>query len=266
MARSPRSASSREPDGQERLDRIVAFLSQRAAFLITLIIVLCAAWIVWHITRAIIAVDKAGPMVGLAEVSGGKFLGLHVEDKTHDQFLENPWLRVALREALEGADPVRRFQMDELWLQDGQHPETGESAVLVLVKPKPLESPDPPLTPIAVRRWKPPRGEVYNTQKLADLQKIRPPEEADLELLRDVISGHRLSQVRGLDLFVRRVLLVIVIAFAVILLAGAYRVLAWRTTRWDVLEDRARGDAALRRFHAARDRREAARQLDQSGG
>jgi len=244
--------------------KALLFLQRRLPFIVLVVAVLGVALIAWRLTASISAYEEEAP-AGVEQVVDGRFLGLKVYDNTSDKIMQNSFLRLAMNEGFRSADVVRRHQMDEIWLQDGQHPESGDPAVIVVVKPKPHEVPRPPFEPIGVRRWRPEEGKVYNAEDLARRQRNRTPDMEDLAQIRHIFSGHRFTEVNSLFRSVRRLLVYVVFGLALVLMAGIYRSYAWFSTRSDTAAERSRSDGALRGFKAAASARRAAEQLDQPG-
>jgi hypothetical protein len=216
--------------------------------------------LVWRTASRVREYDEQSPSVAVEPILDGRFLGLQLNDRTRDQFGHNAWLRMAMNEGFTAADSVRRFQMEAIHLQEGQHPATGEPAVLVSIEPKEFEMPDPPFATVAVRRGRPRTGPVLDANRRRELSRNLPPQEEDLASLRQEWSGNRYSDVNSLVTSFRYLAAGIVGGLGLLILAGAYRTLAWQTTRWNISDDHARSDAALARFHTAREiRREQAR-------
>jgi hypothetical protein len=238
------------------------FFYRRLPLLVLVTLMLVSAAFVWHMASGITAYEEWRPSVAVESVQRGRFLGLDFYDHTRDQYSENAWLRHAMNEGFTAASAVRRFQMDAIHLYDGQHPATGEPAVVVNVVPKDLEEPNPAFEPVAVRRGKTDLRNLRDTQQLRDVQRRRKPNTEDLQKLRQVWSGGRFAAWKSFYRSARLILVAIMVGFFVLILAGAYRSFVWRTSRWDSLEDRARSDAALQRFRAERTARREKTRLD----
>lgn len=216
---------------------------------------LCVIWLALAASTyfmPVAAADSGVEPPKVEEVEDGEFLGIHISDKTHDQFSRNAWLRVTIRDGRRGADVFRRHQLDALSLQDGQDAKSGEAAVLIVPTARPNEMPDPPMEPVTVRRWKPQAGRVYRAEELVPLQLANPPNSEDLFRLRDMISGNRyrasVSLLRGVWI----TLALVAAGMALIVLAGAYRCFAYVTTRWDMLDANKKNAAARQSLRTAR--------------
>jgi hypothetical protein len=214
------------------------------------------AWIVLqnHMSGARAAEAEKPPEV--PEAVDGRFLGLEIQDQTRDHFIQNPWLRKAIQDGRRVSDAFRRHQLDQICLLEGQHGDSGESAVMIMLVPKPHEIPDPPFEPVAVRRWQPEPGKVYTAARLAELQLSQPPHPEDLDRLRNALSGHRYREVSSLFSGFRIMLGVVIVGGVLIVLAGAYRCFAYVTSRWDPVADAQQHDTRLRALKAARARHE----------
>lgn len=199
------------------------------------------------------------PSVAVEPVVNGMFLKIPVADQTRDQMLINPWLRLAMNTGHRAATSVRRYQIADILVRDGQHPETGEPAVLVMITPKAHEYPDPPFDPVAIRRWKPPADRYYSLDRIAEMQRVHPPNEADLQRLAEVWSGDRVSEAESMVGYFYRLLLFTGLGIGLIVLAGAYRSFQWLATRWDSATDQQKSRGALvklRKLKVERTRRE----------
>jgi hypothetical protein len=245
---------------------LLQFVQQRLPFLLLITSVLLIGLFAWRIVASITAYEKDKPLAGIEKVEEEKFLGLKVHDNTSDQIMQNPYLRLAMNEGFRSADVVRRHQMEEIWLHDGQHPDSGDPAVIITVKPRPHEVPRPPFESIAVRRWKPAEGDPkYDAKAVALRQLTRSPNEEDLAAIRDNWSGQRYQEATSLIGMIRRLLALVVIALSVVLIAGIYRSYLYFNTQSQLGADGARGDAALGKLKAAHATRRSAEQMDQPG-
>jgi hypothetical protein len=241
-------------------------LQQRLPFLLFVAVSLLIGFFAWSVVASITAYDEDKPLAGIEKVENGKFLGLKVHDNTSDKIMQNPYLRLAMNEGFRSADVVRRHQMGEIWLHDGQHPDSGEPAVMITVEPKPHEIPRPPFESVAVRRWKPGEDDPeYDAQAVVQRQLTRTPNEEDLAAMRDNWSGHRYQEATSLIGMIRRLLALVVIALSVVLIAGIYRSYLYFATQSQLGADGTRGDAALGKLKAAHATRRAQEQMDQPG-
>ena len=127
------------------------------------------AFVVWNVAAGIASLDHEVSAVPIEPVVDETFLGIQVADNTHDQFINNAELRLAMNEGFTKTNPVRKYQMEVIWLQDGQHPDTGKPAVLVTVQPGQGEIPSPPFVPVAVRRWEPDPNKEYVLDELKEM-------------------------------------------------------------------------------------------------
>ena len=74
----------------------------------------------WNIAAGISSFENTTSEVSIAPVVGDRFLGIQVADNTHDQYLSNAELRLAMNEGFKASNSVRRYQMGMIWLQDSQ--------------------------------------------------------------------------------------------------------------------------------------------------
>jgi hypothetical protein len=216
---------------------------------------LCVIWLALAAATCFVpqaAADSGVEPPKVEEVVDGEFLGIHISDKTHDQFSRNAWLRATIRDGRRGADVFRRHQLDAISLQDGQDAKSGEAAVLIVPAARPNEMPDPPMEPVTVRRWKPQAGRVYQSEELVPLQLANPPNSEDLFRLRDMISGNRYGASVSLLRGVWITLALVAAGMALIVLAGAYRCFAYVTTRWDMLAANKKDASARQALRTAR--------------
>ena len=211
------------------------------------------ALLVWNTASAVSSIDDTASVVSVEQVVDGKYLGIEIADKTHDHYMSNAALRLAMHEAVEAANPVRRYQMGTIWLHDGQHAESGSPAVMVTIAPTLHEIPSPAFEPVAVRRWKPDPNVTYDLDALPQMRLVNSPNAEDLDRLREVWSGGRSAKVDPLYSTIRRMFVFVLIGLALMVAAVAYRTNAWRSTRWDRAADVQRENAALSRLKSARD-------------
>ena len=206
--------------GSQRIRR-PGKLYQRALLFGIVAVLVVLGIVAWRMSTGFSELEV--PSGSVEPIVNGTFLGLTVEDRTSDQFLSNPWLRVALHEAYRSAYAVRRHQMSAVLLHDGQHPETGEAAVLIIVTPRHQETPQPPFQPVAIRRWRPKRQIVETAEQLAVLKRMQPPSAEDLNQLRDVWSGGRYANGQEMFRNFRTILMIMASGIVLIIAAGAYR-------------------------------------------
>jgi hypothetical protein len=203
------------------------------------------------------------PEVGVPSVAEGLFLGILIDDRTHDRFASNAWLRLAMNSGHQAAIPARRFQIDRISLKDGQHPETGEAAAIVVLTPKPQETPLPAFEPVAVRRWQPSGPTQHTAEKLAEAQRIRPPNPDDLRRLEESWSGKQRAAAESLVTALYRLLFFTAIGMSFILIAGAYRSFQWMSTKWDSsLVEQQASRTALHKLRSIHRERESQQRLD----
>ncbi|MDA1049269.1 MAG: hypothetical protein O3C40_02165 [Planctomycetota bacterium] len=238
---------------RDLLITVSQFAKRRQVSLVVVGSVSVLALVIWNIASGIAHFNDERSAVRIEQLVDGTFLGIEVADNTHDQFMNNVELRLAMNEGFTKSNSVRKYQMGMIWLQDGQHPDTGTPAVLVTVEPGRGEIPSPPFVPVAVRRWEPGSDEEYVLDDLQTMRLVYPPNKKDLDRLREVWSGGRFSKSDSLFGSIRWMFVYLVIGMGLIVVAGAYRALAWRSSRWDRAADVQRHDAALERLQSARD-------------
>ena len=238
---------------RDLLIAVSEFARRRQVSLVILGFVAILAFVVWNVASGIASFQDERAPVRIEQVVDRQFLGIQVADHTRDQFMNNAYLRLAMNEGYTKSNPVRKYQMETIWLQDGQHPETGEPAVLISVQPGRGEIPSPPFVPVAVRRWEPDPDEQFVLDELQEMRRIYPPNQEDLDRLREVWSGGRYAKAGSLFGSIRWLFVFVAMGIGLIVVAGAYRALAWRSTRWDRAADEKRENAALSRLQSARD-------------
>jgi hypothetical protein len=238
---------------RDLLTALSEFARKRQLSLVVLGFVSVFALVIWSIASGIASFQDEQVPVRIEQVVDGTFLGIQVADNTRDKYMNNAELRLAMNEAYTQSNPVRRYQMNTIWLQDGQHPDTGAPAVVITVQPGQGEIPSPPFVPVAVRRWEPGPDEEFVLDELQEMRRIYPPNHEDLDRLREVWSGGRYAKSGSLFGSIRWMLVFVAIGIGLIVVAGAYRALAWRSTRWDRAADEKRESAALARLQSARD-------------
>lgn len=238
---------------RDLLTAVTEFARRRQVSLVVVGFVSVLALVIWSIASGIASFqDERSPM-RIEQVVDGKFLGIQVADNTRDRYMNNAELRLAMNEGYTKSNPVRKYQMNTIWLQDGQHPETGAPAVLITVQPGQGEIPSPPFVPVAVRRWEPGPDEEFVLDELNAMRSRYPPNQEDLDRLREVWSGGRYAKSGSLFGAIRWLFVFVAFGVGLIVAAGAYRALAWRSTRWDRAADEKRENAALARLQSARD-------------
>ena len=238
---------------RDLLIAVSQFVRRRQVTLIVLGFVSVLALAIWSVASGIASFDDERSTVRIEQVVDGTFLGIEVADHTRDHYMNNAELRLAMNEGIAKSNPIRKHQMETIWLQDGQHPDTGAPAVLVTVQPGVGEIPSPPFVPVAVRRWEPSPNEEYVLDELQEMRRIYQPNQEDLDRLRDVWSGGRFAKSGSLFGSIRWLFLFLGIGMVLIIVAGAYRALAWQSSRWDRAADVQRESAALSRLQSKRD-------------
>ncbi|MBC8356522.1 MAG: hypothetical protein H8E66_31465 [Planctomycetes bacterium] len=209
--------------------------------------------LIWNAASVISSFDDQTSAVSIEQIVDGQFLGVKVADNTSDQYMNNVELRLAMNEGFKASNSIRKYQMNTIWLHDGQHPDSGTPAVLITVQPKRGELPDPPFEPVAVRRWEPdPQSDVH-LDALPEMRLMNSPNTEDLDQLREVWSGGRHAKVGSLFGWVGRLFLFVAIGLGLVLCAGAVRSNAWRSSRWDRSADAQHEGAVLSRLQSARD-------------
>ncbi|MBP87802.1 MAG: hypothetical protein CMJ64_13945 [Planctomycetaceae bacterium] len=189
-------------------------------FVVLIGVISAVALFAWRITSAISRTEEQLVPAGVEEVSSsGEFLGLRVFDETHDGYINNPWLRMAMNEGFSASTSVRQYQAESISLRDAQHDETGEAAVLVNVEVKRFERPVPAYEPVVVRRWSPERGAFDAAENVREALRI--PNQEDLDRLREVWSGGRYADTEPLYASLRWLVVLVVIAGALVLGAAA---------------------------------------------
>lgn len=203
--------------------QVLGFLRRRIVFVGTLSAVVVLGGLVWRFTTAISKTENHVFPVGVAELTTtGEYLGMQVVDETRDQYLKNPWLRLAMNEGFSAATAARRSDAGSIVLRDGTHPEDGAAAVIVTLKPKPFHLPNPPFDPVAVRR-----GSVEPGATTGDeLEEVlRMPNQGDLDRLKTVWSDGRYADAAPMFKSFRTLLIFVVVAGVLFLAAAAYRLL-----------------------------------------
>jgi len=238
------------------------FLERRQVTIVVVGSVSVLAIVIWNIASGIAHFNDELSTVSIEQVVDGKFMGIEVADNTRDQYMNNAALRLAMNESFVKSNTVRKYQMGTIWLQDSQHPETGEPAVLVTVEPGRGEIPSPPFVPVAVRRWEPDPNDEYLLDDLQNMRLVNAPNEEDLDRLREVWSGGRFAKSHSLYGSIRWLFVFLAIGMGLIVVAGAYRSLAWQSSRWDRGADVQHHDAALSRLQTARDSKRARDGMD----
>ncbi len=238
---------------RELMTAVSEFARRRQTSLIVLGFVAILAFVIWNVASGIASFQDERSPVRIEQVVDNEFLGIQVADNTRDKYMNNAELRLAMNEGYMKSNAVRRYQMHTIWLQDGQHPETGAPAVLITVQPGVGEIPSPPFVPVAVRRWEPGPDEEFVLDELREMRRTYPPNQEDLDQLREVWSGGRYAKSGSLFGSIRWLFVFVGIGVGLIVFAGAYRALAWRSTRWDRAADEKRENAALARLQSARD-------------
>lgn len=232
----------------------------RAVLFVAAVAVLALGGFIWHTASEVSQLDQ--PEVGVEPIINGMFLGVLIDDDTDDKFSSNAWLRLAMNTGHQAATPARRYQISDISVKDGQHPDTGEAAAIVILTPRAQEFPLPPFEPVAVRRWQPPADIYYSREKIAELQRIRPPNQDDLDRLAEVWCGKRIGEAESLIRSMYRLLLFTLIGIGFILLAGAYRSYQWLATRWDSFADQQASGHAVQQLRHLRSERQSREGVD----
>jgi hypothetical protein len=241
---------------------VCQFVEQRQMFVVVMSAVSVVALLVWNTAASFSSLDDTVSAVTIEPIVDDTFLGIQVEDKTHDQYMKNAGLRLAMNEAFKASNSVRRYQMARISLQDGQHAETGEAAVLVIVVLRAKELPQPPFEPVAIRRWQPDPDKDFPLDELQTMRLISAPNEDDLARLRHVWSGGKFAEVDSLFGSIGWLFAFVVAGMGLVVLAGAYRTFAWQSSRWDRAADVERHANAQSRLQTARNAKQAQRRID----
>jgi hypothetical protein len=233
----------------------------RLVILIGVISIILLGYLSWQMATDVAELEP--PEVGVPSVEHGMFLDILIDDRTRDKFASNVWLRQAMNAGHQAAVASRRYQMDKISFKEGQHPETGEPAVIVIITPKAQETPLPAFEPIAVRRWEPREKNYGSQESLAALQRIRQPNPEDLRRLEENFSGKHRTEATSLVTSLYRLLCFTAIGIGFILFAGAYRSFQWMSTKWDAsLVEQQQSRGALKQLRTVRREREANQRLD----
>ncbi len=228
-------------------------VQQRMMFFIALSAIVILGLLAWNIASTISSFDDNTSAVSIEPLIDDTFLGIQVEDHTHDQYINNAELRLAMNEGFKASNSIRRYQMQTIRLQDSQNSGTGEPVVLVTVEPGHGEIPSPPFEPVAVHRWEPGPKDDYPPDELREMRMVYSPNTEDLDRIRDVWSGGRSKSRKSLFGSVSWLFVFTAIGMGLLVLAGAYRSNAWRISRWDRAADVKHHDATLAKIRSARD-------------
>jgi hypothetical protein len=202
-----------------RLEKVTNFVRRRLALVVLVGAFTAIALVAWRVASTISMTEEQLVPAGIEQVSSsGEFLGLQVFDETHDGYIENPWLRLAMNEGFSASTSVRQYQAESISLRDSSHGETGAAAVLVNVELKRFERPVPPYEPVLVRRWSPQPGEPEVEETVRE--SVRMPNQEDLDRLREVWSGGRYADATPLYGSLTWLIVLVAISAAIVLVAA----------------------------------------------